>query len=212
LTLPQGVHVPGFFRIAWSGDGPDDPKRRPLFFLSDRFATKHALRFRRPLETPSGKVEDINFVKIALKFSNSLTKDTVFTALRRIIIALGEKVAAGAEVEIDLAVGTLVAKEKAVVFAFESQYYVPPPPPCGCDGAAERRRAVVAPPPDALGAAACGDVARRVDASAVHLNRCDADVSKRRQERQEGGGGGGGGGCQGGRGQRQGGIFYLILI
>lgn len=55
---------------------------------------------------------------LAIKFSNSLTKDMVFSGLRDTIKKIGEFVDRGYEIEIPFTFGTLTAKERRVKFEF----------------------------------------------------------------------------------------------
>ena len=82
-------------RFSWTGkpEGVSDARwrevRKPVCVISERFLAQYGLKFRRPPECQECKVEEINFVKIALRYSNMLTKDIAFSGYRRIVAQLG---------------------------------------------------------------------------------------------------------------------------
>merc|ERR1719498_236646 len=67
--------------------------------------------------------EEFNFSKAAIKHSNSLTKDQVFTGLRSLIQQLGEAVSDGKDIDIDFgSVGRYLVKDKESRFSFGSAF------------------------------------------------------------------------------------------
>ena len=62
--------------------------------------------------------EEINHSKLAIKFTNNLTKDMVFCSLRDIIRKIGDFVARGYEFTIPFTFGLLMVKERRVRFEF----------------------------------------------------------------------------------------------
>lgn len=73
-------------------------------------------RIHRLPETTA--IEEVNYSLLAIKFSNSLTKDMVFSGLRDTIKKIGDFIDRGYEVEIPFTFGTLTAKERRVKFEF----------------------------------------------------------------------------------------------
>jgi hypothetical protein len=63
---------------------------RPVFVMNESFAKDHHIRkfpsHASPIVAP---VEEINFSKVAIKFSTSLTKDMAFFGIRDIIKKIG---------------------------------------------------------------------------------------------------------------------------
>lgn len=82
---------------------------------------------RRLTKPPSGEIcplEDFNFSKASIKFSNQLTKDQVTAGLRAIVQRIGEVIADGREVQVTLGeVGRLVCRgDREPQFIFSPQY------------------------------------------------------------------------------------------
>jgi len=96
---------------------------KPCFYLFDSFIRSFAVSqsgaglsaARKDL----GSVEDINFAKVAIRFSENLNKDTVFTCTRHLINQIGDAISVGQEVKIDFGVGYLKAKDRKVDFCFD---------------------------------------------------------------------------------------------
>lgn len=64
------------------------------------------------------KSEEINYSKLAIKFSKTLTKDMIFSGLRDILHKIGDYVDRSYEFEIEFAFGLLLSKERRVRFDF----------------------------------------------------------------------------------------------
>eukprot|EP00933_Yihiella_yeosuensis_P022683 TRINITY_DN17826_c0_g2_i1.p1 TRINITY_DN17826_c0_g2~~TRINITY_DN17826_c0_g2_i1.p1 ORF type:complete len:554 (-),score=109.10 TRINITY_DN17826_c0_g2_i1:82-1743(-) len=126
----QTLNVSNFCKIGWkveesNGDG-QRPKMRPHFNISEAFARSSHADARSMVACPASLLtllEDFNFSKCALRFSQGLVKDQVFMCLRAIIQALGEAIATGLDVSIDMEVGKLSSKERVVRFDFVADYY-----------------------------------------------------------------------------------------
>jgi len=118
----RGVSMPSFARLLWEfyEDG-DETRARPLFVLTEAFCRSARLPYKKPVMPETvGPCEEINYSKLALRFSSTLTKDMMFSAIRDIFRKVGELVTRGARVKLDLAVGALVARERKVTFVFDS--------------------------------------------------------------------------------------------
>jgi len=93
-----------------------------VFLLSDAFVKNYEIKrpriFKEPDLTP---VEEINHSVLAIKFSNNLTKDMIFSGLRDIFKKIGEFIYRGYEIEISFTFGTLISKERRVKFEFNQQ-------------------------------------------------------------------------------------------
>lgn len=152
----QTLNVSNFCRIGWKvEEGLHQPRMRPHFNISDAFAISCRADARSQLQGPAHSlthVEEFNFSKCALKFSNGLTKDRLFMCLRAIIQQLTEAIASGREVGLEMGVGTLRSSQRVVSFSFSADLYaseglqVPP------DAAEQSRPAKTFTPPskDAL--------------------------------------------------------------
>ena len=92
---------------------------RPIFILGSSFSKEHHIRTQRlhynQLLSPS---EEINFSKLAIKFSKNLTKDLIFASIRDIIKKIGEFIDRFYEIEIEFSFGTLKSKQRKVNFEF----------------------------------------------------------------------------------------------
>ena len=60
---------------------------RPVFILSEGFCRAHSLPHKRILRPPIFKkaAEVVNYTKLAIRYTSSMTKDMIFGALREII-------------------------------------------------------------------------------------------------------------------------------
>jgi len=131
LEEKRGLQLNSLARIGWQiekkavqGTPTKRSKLSPFFQLTEQFARTYCPN-QKP-KGPSGDrelspFEEFNFSKAAIKYSNSLTKDQVFTGLRSMVQQLGEAVSEGQEIEIDFGnVGKLLVREKEPRFSFSS--------------------------------------------------------------------------------------------
>ncbi|KAF1320290.1 Sporangia induced predicted protein, partial [Globisporangium splendens] len=73
----------------------------------------YGLQQRKSLTPPVlASLEEINFTKIAIKFSRSLTKDLVFSGVRDLLQRIGEVAGTGAALSIAFNFGRLIAKNR----------------------------------------------------------------------------------------------------
>jgi hypothetical protein len=133
-TKQGGVHVPSFCRVTWSDPERSEfsaefraphsrsRERQPLFVVSQRFLKRFGLKSRSPLETCEVRVEEISFVKLAIKYSTTLSKDSAYSATKRLIHRIGAAMSSGADCEIDFGVGRLHSHERQVWFVFNEEY------------------------------------------------------------------------------------------
>lgn len=125
LESRKGLNVSTFAKIGWQKDHKS--RYRPYFQLADQFARAYVNpEGCRP--SPSDQTlcpfEEFNFSKAAIKFSNQLTKDQVFTGLRAMLQQLGEAIAAGKDADVEFpGVGVFKCKEKEHRFHFASDWY-----------------------------------------------------------------------------------------
>mmetsp|Transcript_13689 Transcript_13689/g.13753 ORF Transcript_13689/g.13753 Transcript_13689/m.13753 type:complete len:586 (-) Transcript_13689:190-1947(-) len=92
---------------------------RPIFLLSDSFVKNyHVKRQRIHSVISTAPSEDINYSKIAIKFSKSLTKDMVFSGLRDIVKKIGEYIQRSYKFSVGFNFGALRSSEKKVKFDF----------------------------------------------------------------------------------------------
>lgn len=124
----QTLNVHNFCKIGWRVEEFQGKARlRPHFQLAETFmrvfnleAKAHQILPERSLSS----VEEFNFSKAAIRYSQSLTKDNVFMGLRAIVHQIGE-VAAREQITIDFELGQLVCKDRDVQFFFCGRY-IPP--------------------------------------------------------------------------------------
>lgn len=122
FEIGRGVVILNFGKISWESntDIKNVVMRRPTFLISESFSKTHGLPFKRKLKALSlAPMEDINFTKLAIKYSNSMTKDVVFCAVRDIIARLGIVIGAGKMVNIQMSIGRLIAKDRVVTMEFD---------------------------------------------------------------------------------------------
>jgi hypothetical protein len=105
------------WEIKYTGDG--STVSRPIFIMSESFLKDHRVRRQRVHKTPNTvAAEEINYSKLAIKFTKTLTKDMIFTGTRDIIKKIGDFVDRMYEFEIAFSFGTLKCKERKVRFDF----------------------------------------------------------------------------------------------
>ena len=76
----KGLHIPALLKMTWefivSGSG--ELKVRPVFMVTEVFIRSlRVMNYKKPMLPNSiAPMEDINFSKVALKYSSTLTKVT----------------------------------------------------------------------------------------------------------------------------------------
>jgi len=126
LEQRQTLNVANFCKIGWRIEEFQGKARlRPHFQLAESFirvfnveAKSHPFAPERVLTT----VEEFNFSKAAIRFSQSLTKDQIFMGLRAVVHQIGEA-AAREQVEIEFEVGRLLCNDRDVQFVFAADLY-----------------------------------------------------------------------------------------
>lgn len=128
LDQRRGLQLGSLCKIGWQIEKKavqgGKPRCSPFFQLSEQFARTYCPNEVGKIKQPSGDrelspFEDFNFSKAAIKHSQSLTKDQVFTGLRAIVQQLGQAVGDGQEVDIDFgSVGRLLVREREPRFSF----------------------------------------------------------------------------------------------
>ncbi len=129
----KGASAPNFGDFTWefftsatdakSTDPTDsyDMRCRPAFVLSPAFKRQYQLPKKKGLLPPTlAPAETINFHKLAIRYSESLTKDMMFTNFRDLVRKIGEVVGSGKRVKIEFAVGVLTAKDRKTRFDFDA--------------------------------------------------------------------------------------------
>lgn len=119
------MHIATFATISWesTADARGHAKLRPALLLSDTFLRTYALAQKAPRVAAEllAPLEDINFTKIAIKFSRSLTKDLVFCGVRDLLQRIGQVAGSGAPLSVAFCFGRLVAKNRCVSVLFDVQ-------------------------------------------------------------------------------------------
>merc|ERR1719240_991933 len=139
LEQKRGLHLGSFCKVGWQVEKPynslkaQKPTYRPVYQVTEQFCrtycNQEALRKLTQGGGHNGVVEmcpfeDFNFSKAAIKFSNQLTKDQVFSGLRSIVQQLGEVVCEGREVDLEFGdIGKLVCRDKEPRFVFSRGVY-----------------------------------------------------------------------------------------
>lgn len=125
----QTLNVLNFCKIGWRIDEHmhGKAKMRPHFQVADAFARAHSVDTKSQTLVPDRlltTIEEFNFSKAAIKYSQNLTKDNIFMGLRAILQHLGEAVSTGQQVSIDFEVGKLLSSERVMRFVFVAELYL----------------------------------------------------------------------------------------
>mmetsp|Transcript_23196 Transcript_23196/g.64829 ORF Transcript_23196/g.64829 Transcript_23196/m.64829 type:complete len:513 (+) Transcript_23196:88-1626(+) len=130
MEKQQTLSVMNFCKIGWKIEGGSiqgRAKLRPHFQVTDSFAQAFNVDMRTQTIVPDkylATVEEFNFSKAAIRFSQNLTKDNVFMGMRAIVQQLGVVVSSGQPMSVDFEVGKLVSSERALSFAFVADLYL----------------------------------------------------------------------------------------
>ncbi|GMI30883.1 hypothetical protein TeGR_g7237 [Tetraparma gracilis] len=130
LLHRKGAESPNFGNFAWeffskssdlSSEDAYKMSCKPTFVLAAPFIRQYNLPKPKRAQLPPtlAPSEMINFHKIALRYSKSLTKDNIFTDFRDIIRKIGEVVEANKRIKIAFSVGNLLGKDKKVTFEYD---------------------------------------------------------------------------------------------
>jgi hypothetical protein len=76
-----------------------------------------------PPESDLCPIEELNFSKVAIKFSGKLIKDQAFTGWRLLLRQLSDVIGQGRTVTLEFSFGKLLAKEREVRFVFAADLY-----------------------------------------------------------------------------------------
>eukprot|EP00747_Dinoflagellata_sp_TGD_P164805 gnl/TRDRNA2_/TRDRNA2_185258_c0_seq1.p1 gnl/TRDRNA2_/TRDRNA2_185258_c0~~gnl/TRDRNA2_/TRDRNA2_185258_c0_seq1.p1 ORF type:complete len:662 (+),score=129.76 gnl/TRDRNA2_/TRDRNA2_185258_c0_seq1:75-1988(+) len=130
LELKRAIALPNFCRLGWQATRSRGGKvvHRPYFRLADSFCRAHGMDIAKlgpppPSDTELCPFEDFNFSKAAIRYSNELTKDQVFSGIRQLIHQLGEVISQGRQLSVEFSFGRLTAKDKDVRFSFTAELY-----------------------------------------------------------------------------------------
>jgi hypothetical protein len=121
LSKKKGAELPNLGTFTWESKSSGDGRvfSRPIFLLNDNFVKDHKVKRPRIHTTPNvAKGEEINYSKLAIKFSKSSTKDMIFNGTRDILKKIGDFVDKNFEFDVEFSFGILKCKEKKVRFEF----------------------------------------------------------------------------------------------
>lgn len=150
------LSVNNVLQIGWKMEPQIDskPRMRPHFELAETFCQQHGLKggFCAPAAEGSlAPAEELNYSKAAIRHSNELNKDNVFTGLKQILCQLGEALASGQPVCIDFEFGKLICQDREPRFEFLPELYqlagLPVPDYAADYAAADYRPSVTFAPP-----------------------------------------------------------------
>ena len=132
----RGANVHNFARFSWQthkpyigekGKGRYAKQLRPSFELADSFVRQHNILLKAqktPMPLEVAPCEDINFTKLAIRFTDNLSKDAMFSGMRDVLRILGRAIGVTqtqTKVAIDFDIGTLFAKQRKVWFVFDRE-------------------------------------------------------------------------------------------
>jgi hypothetical protein len=122
LKKRQGASVSPLGEFSWEVKTIDGVAScRPIFLMGESFIKDHHIRekkFYKPQNVAS--CEEVNYSKLAIKFSKSLTKDMIFSGVRDIIKKMGDYIDRIYEIEIAFTFGVLRSKERRYKFEFDN--------------------------------------------------------------------------------------------
>ncbi|GMH72091.1 hypothetical protein TrLO_g6970 [Triparma laevis f. longispina] len=127
----KGADAAGFVNFSWEfyskATNTDDSEAfqmrcRPAFVLADQFKKQNQLpKSKKHLPPTLAPSEIINFHKLALRYSNDLTKDMIFTTFRDLVRKIGEVIGSQKTVKLKFSVGTLHSRERKTRFEWDSE-------------------------------------------------------------------------------------------
>ncbi|GMI21489.1 hypothetical protein TrRE_jg9572, partial [Triparma retinervis] len=127
----KGAECPSLANISWEffskATDPSDPETftmrcKPCFVLSDAFMKANNIPKKKGAMLPTlAPSEMINFHKLALRYSTSLTKDMIFTTFTSLVRKIGEIIGSGRIIKLPFSVGYLLSKDKKTKFIFNSE-------------------------------------------------------------------------------------------
>jgi len=121
LCKRKGAELPLLGAFTWESKTADDGRvfSRPIFVMSDAFIKENRVRRQRLHTQPNVvKAEEINYSKLAIKFSKNLTKNMLFSGTSDILKKIGDYTRSNKEYEVEFTFGTLRCKDKKVRFEF----------------------------------------------------------------------------------------------
>lgn len=129
LEKGKGARIPNFGTFTWrihtSAVTNVASKTHPIFVPDESFCKAFALHPDLGVTLRLGdsrkslaKVEEINYTRLAIKFSDNLTKDVVFSGSRDMIQHIGRACGTKEKVGIKFSFGRLVSKRRRIRFDF----------------------------------------------------------------------------------------------
>merc|ERR1711959_177781 len=130
LQKGKGVNVPFLVKLMWKQESGIDsfPKAyKPIFIFGDSFLKSHSLMLHKntPRHNEDGtctRSEEINFAKIAFRYTQCLSKDTVFAITRRMFQRLGTAFSEGQKAKVDVGVGFIICHERKLSFVWKAAF------------------------------------------------------------------------------------------
>jgi len=125
----KGLNTTNFCKMGWVIERRRQTGKnvcKPYFQLAESFCKGFGVESPKAPQIPEKdfcQMEELNFSKAAIRYSNKLTKDQMFSGLRYLVQQLGEAVSKGATVMIELEQGRLVVQERKPRFAFDARIY-----------------------------------------------------------------------------------------
>ena len=121
LCKRRGAELPILGAFTWESKVADDGRvfSRPIFVMSESFIKENRVRRQRVHAQPNIiKAEEINYSKLAIKFSKNLTKNMLFSGTSDILKKISDYTRTNKEFEVEFSFGTLKCKERKVRFEF----------------------------------------------------------------------------------------------
>lgn len=130
----KGVNIINLMSLSWEPDeleeeiygGGGGRALRPVWRLNAAFERGYNLQCKNKADkrTPNDeasfeKMEEINFHKIAMRYSNTLTKDVAFSCLREMFSRLGKAMMTRQHVKVFCGVGDFVCRDRKAEFEFD---------------------------------------------------------------------------------------------
>lgn len=132
IQKKQTLNVANFCKLGWrveeGGRNGRSARIRPHFQMSDSFLRVYGIECKHHPSVSDKNltaIEEFNFSKAAIRFTQDLTKENVFMGMRAIVQQIGEAVANGYTISIPFEIGKLRSEgHRGVRFDFAAELYL----------------------------------------------------------------------------------------
>lgn len=121
LSKRKGASIGMLGTFTWETKSENgQTSSRPIFLLSESFIKNYSIKRQRIHSTISTATsEEVNFSKLAIKFSTTLTKDMAFCGVRDIVNKIGAFIERSYKFNVAFTFGVFKSNERKVKFEFD---------------------------------------------------------------------------------------------